>query len=56
MAGSGRLSHKSESHPFVLRYLPFGWISLGALAFLAILLGLLSLHSDLSSVAQLIAP
>jgi hypothetical protein len=59
MAGSDRLSRKWESHLFIFLSrcsLSFGWISLGTLASLAILLGLLSPHSDLSSVAQLIAP
>jgi hypothetical protein len=59
MAGSDRLSRKSERHHSISlshRLLQFGWIALGSLASLAILLRLLFPDSDLSSVAQLIAP
>lgn len=59
MAGSDRLSRKWECHPSNLlsrRPLPFGWIALGTLASLAILVRLLSPDSELCSVALLIAP
>jgi hypothetical protein len=59
MAGPNRLSRKWECDPFILLShgsVRFGWISLGTLASLAILLRLLSPDSDLCSVAQLIAP
>jgi hypothetical protein len=59
MAGFDRLSRKSGRHHSILRshrFLPLGWIALGTLASLAILLRLLFPDSDLSSVAQLIAP
>jgi hypothetical protein len=59
MAGFDRLSRKSERHQSILRshrFLSFGCIALGTVASLAILLRLLFPASDLSSVAQLIAP
>jgi hypothetical protein len=59
MAGSDRLCRKSERHHYILlshRSSSFGWTALGTLASLAILLKLLFPDSDLSSVAQLIAP
>jgi hypothetical protein len=59
MAGSHRLSRRPEHHRSISlshRALSFGCIALGTLASLAILLRLLFPDSDLSSVAQLIAP
>jgi hypothetical protein len=59
MAGSGRLSREWECDRAVLlphHSSPFGWISLGTLASLAVLFGLLSPDTNLSGMAQLIAP
>jgi hypothetical protein len=59
MAGPDRLSRKWEYDRFIFlphHSLGFGWISLGALASLAILLRSLSPDSELCSMAQLIAP
>jgi hypothetical protein len=59
MAGSDRLSREWECDRTILlphRSSPFGRISLGTLASLAVLLGPLSPDTDLSAMAQLIAP